>query len=345
MTNGVGVGVGIVGCGGMGAWHARNLAVQPGIEVRAVADAAPEVAARVAEAVGARVVDGLDVVTADDVDAVVIASPDDTHATFAVATVEAGKRCLLEKPLAHTIDEARAILAAEVAAGRRLIRVGFMRELDPAHMELAAVVAELGRVTRVRCVHRNVDAQPREVDAIFSQSLVHDFHTIRWLTGREPARITVRAVTRDDGFRDMLVVVELDDGSLATVDFEDHAFAYEVLVEVTATGGMASTLPHSLVRIRRDGTESIAVGADWFDRFEDAYRIEIEEWARTLRDGTVAGPSVWDGYAAQAAAHAAEVALVSGSPAGVHLPDRPALYRDDDDGARHLPGTEEREAR
>ncbi len=320
------IGVGVVGCGGMGAWHAGNLAAQRSVEVRAVADAVPENAERVARAVGARVLDGMAVVADDDIDAVVIASPDDTHADYAVAAIEAGKPCLCEKPLGETLDQARTVLDAERAAGRRLVRVAFMRELDPAHAQLAAAVDGLGRITRVRCVHRNVETRRRSIELVLSQSLVHDFHTIRWLTGREPARVSAHVVTRDDGFRDMLVVTELDDGSLGTIDFEDGAFAYEVQVEVTATGGMAATLPHPRVLTRRQGAECRSVGADWFARFEDAYRIEIEDWVADLRAGTTGGPSVWDGYAAQAAVHAAGVAVLSGAPAPVELPDCPTLY-------------------
>jgi myo-inositol 2-dehydrogenase/D-chiro-inositol 1-dehydrogenase len=318
--------VGVIGCGGMGSWHAHNLVAQPGVDVVAAADAVPAAAQQVADALGARVMDGLDLVAADDIDAVLIASSDETHPVFATATIAAGKPCFLEKPLGTTIDQAQEVLDAEVAAGRILTRVGFMRELDPAHAQLAAALETLGPVTRVRSVHRNVDAAPREVGLLFSQSMVHDIHTIRWLTGEEFRRISAHVVSREDGFRDVLLVGELTNGAIGLIDFEDQAFAYEVQVEVTAVGGMAATLPHPRAVLRHRASERMEVGVDWFARFEDAYRLEIEEWCRTLLDGTTAGPTVWDGYAAQVVARAGEIAMISGAPADVSLPPRPALY-------------------
>ena len=323
--------VGVIGCGGMGTWHAHNLAAQPGVTVVAAADAVPDAAQGVADALGAEVMDGMAICSSSDIDAVLIASSDDTHAQFAVAAIEAGKACFLEKPLGATLDQAQQVLDAEVAAGRRLTRVGFMRELDPAHVQVADAVAGLGQITRVRCVHRNVDAAPRDVDLLFAQSLIHDIHTIRWLTGEEIRRVTVHVVPRDDGFRDILLVAELANGAIGTIDFEDRAFAYEVQVEVTAAGGMAATLPHPRAVVRTDASEQLRVGTDWFARFEEAYRIEIEEWCREVRagmvdDGSFSGPTVWDGYAAQVVARAGEVAIFSGAPADVVLPTKPEIY-------------------
>ncbi|MDH3754512.1 MAG: Gfo/Idh/MocA family oxidoreductase [Acidimicrobiia bacterium] len=322
------IGVGLIGCGGMGSWHAGNLAAQPGLAVVAVADAVPAAAASLASSLGARVQDGLELIGSDDVDAVLIASSDETHARFAVAAIEVGKPCLCEKPLGTTIEQARAVLDAEVAAGRRLVRVGFMRELDPAHAQVASALAGLGPITKVRCVHRNVDDEHRSVEALFAQSLVHDIHTIRWLTGAEFERVTVHVVSRGDGFHDLLLVGELTSGGLGTIEFEDHGFAYEVQVEVTAEGGMASTLPHPRVITRAGAIEALSIGTDWFARFEEAYRVEIEDWARCLGDGTFGGPTVWDGFVAQMVARAGELAMESDAVVAVELPARPSLYGD-----------------
>lgn len=320
------IGVAVIGCGGMGAWHAGNLATQPGIDVVAVADVDETAAATVARSVGARIETGESLVHSDDVDAVLIASSDATHIDYAVPTIEAGKPCFLEKPIGATVEEARSVLDAEVDGGRILTRLGFMRELDPAHEQIAAAVSELGEITRVRSVHRNVDSALRSVDVIFAQSIVHDIHTIRWLTGAEFRRVTVHVASRRDGFRDVMLVGELSDGAIGVIDFEDQAFGYEVHVEVTAERGMAATLPHPRSVTRTDARESLAVGTGWFVRFEEAYRREIEEWCRCLRAGTVAGPTLWDGYAAQVVARAGEVAMQSGVPVDVDQPRRPDLY-------------------
>lgn len=271
--------------------------------------------------------DGDALVVADDVDAVLIASSDDTHARFASAAIAAGKPVFLEKPLGATLDQAEQILNAELAADRRLVRVGFMRELDPAHAQVAAALSDLGRITRVRSVHRNVDPAVRSVEDLFAQSLIHDIHTIRWLSGTEVSAVRVHVMTRPDGFRDVLMICTLASGAIGLVDFEDQGFAYEVQVEVTAQGGMATTVPHPRAAVKRAGQESLPVGVDWFSRFEEAYRLEIEEWAETLRSGVPSGPTVWDGYAAQVVADAAISAIRTDAEVSVMLPSIPALYR------------------
>ncbi|MCP3936412.1 MAG: Gfo/Idh/MocA family oxidoreductase [Actinomycetia bacterium] len=308
----------------MGSWHAGNLAAQPGVDVVAVADVYEPSAAAVAEQTGASVMDAHAAIEAAD--AVLIASSDDTHAEFAIAAIEAGKWCLLEKPLGATLDQAQRVLDAEIASGRIHTRVGFMRELDPAHAQVAAAAAELGHLTRVRSVHRNVDGERREVGLLFAQSLIHDIHTIRWLSGREFARVTVHVAERPDGFRDVLLVGGLVGGGLGVIDFEDQAFAYEVQVEVTGELGMAATVPHPRAIIRSQATESMIVGTDWFARFQDAYRLEIEQWCADLAVGVSSGPTVWDGFAAQVVAAAGEQAMLAGQPVEVVLPARPSIY-------------------
>lgn len=327
--------VGLIGAGGMGRWHGANLRANGDAVVVAVADAVPEAAEALALAHGARVQEAQGLLAADDVDAVLIASPDETHADYAVAAIAAGKPCFCEKPLGATIEQAQSVLDAEVARGEPLVRLGFMRELDPAHVALAAELERLGPITRVRCVHRNVDTEHRDVELLFAQSMVHDIHTIRWLTGKEFATVSVHVVTRSDGFHDILVVGELHGGGLGTIEFEDHGYAYEVHVEATAERGMVTTRAHPLVATRTGAAERLDVGTDWFGRFEDAYRIEIDDWVRSIRDGEWRGPTVWDGYVAQVVVRAAETALASGSPAPVVLPIRPGLYG-------HHPGEEAR---
>ena len=88
---------------------------------------------------GATVFDnGMDLITSDQVDAVLMASIGETHAAFMLACIAAGKPVLCEKPLAPTMPECVQILEAEVAFGKRLVMVGFMRRFDPGYREVKA---------------------------------------------------------------------------------------------------------------------------------------------------------------------------------------------------------------
>ncbi|MGH3758066.1 Gfo/Idh/MocA family protein, partial [Actinophytocola sp.] len=92
--------IGVVGTGTMGAAYAAAFAEHPGAEVVAVASRTGESARRVSERVGCRALGSADELVADpEVDAVVVATPDDLHASIAVAAARAGKAVLVEKPL------------------------------------------------------------------------------------------------------------------------------------------------------------------------------------------------------------------------------------------------------
>lgn len=321
------IGVGVIGCGGMGSWHADNVARQPGLSVVACADVVTSSAVAVADRLGARTEDADALILDDDVDAVLIASSDDSHARYATAAIAAGKPTYLEKPLGATLAQAKEILDGELAAGQKFVRVGFMRELDPAHAQVAAELGQLGPITRVRSVHRNVDQTVRSVEDLFAQSLIHDIHTIRWLSGQEVSAVRVHVMERSDGYRDVLMVCPLVSGAVGLIDFEDQGFAYEVQVEVTAEAGMATTVAHPRAITKRDGRETIGVGVDWFSRFEEAYRLVIEQWALSIQTGEFTGPTVWDGYAAQVVADTAIESIRTDTEVPVNLPPIPDLYR------------------
>jgi len=128
----------------MGSFHAHTLAALAGVEVVAVADPYEPNRARVADALGCEAIaEPIILACRDDLDGVVIASPDDTHPELAVAALEAGAFVLCEKPLASTAAAARCVVDAEVAFGQRRIQMGFMREYDPAHRQLAQAIAAI----------------------------------------------------------------------------------------------------------------------------------------------------------------------------------------------------------
>ena len=150
--------VGVVGTGGMGGRHARNLEHRvSGAEVVAIMDLDRERAGAVAaECGGARVFgSGPDLIGDPKVEAVLIASPDPTHADLAVACIEAGKPVLCEKPLGVDIEDAKRVLDAEVAGGRKLVQVGLMRTFDPQHAALKRAIdaGEIGRPLLFRGIH------------------------------------------------------------------------------------------------------------------------------------------------------------------------------------------------
>jgi predicted dehydrogenase len=101
--------------------------------------------------------DWRELVAADDIDVVDICTPGDSHCEIAVAALAAGKHVLCEKPLANTVEEARAMVAAAETARAAGIRsmAGFNYRRVPAVAFLRQLIAggRLGTVRHVRAVY------------------------------------------------------------------------------------------------------------------------------------------------------------------------------------------------
>ena len=98
----------------------------------------------------------------DDVDLVDVCTPGSSHAEISIAALEAGKHVLCEKPLANTVDEARAMAAAAERAAGAGVRamVGFNFRRVPA-VALARALIAAGRLGALRHVRGVVPGQPR----------------------------------------------------------------------------------------------------------------------------------------------------------------------------------------
>lgn len=318
--------VAVVGAGGMGRFHADTLAALPGVELAAIADPYPHPDLDSHAANGVEITTDVDATVAAGWDGVVIASPDDTHATFTLAALDAGSRVLCEKPLSHDLAGARAVIDKELELGERRVQVGFMREVDPAHSMLADRLPELGELHYLRCTHRNTNADARPPATVLVQSLIHDIHTVHWLGGKV-LDVDARAVPRPGGLLHVLLVLRLESGATASVEFSDDGYAYDVEVEVTGANGMAMTSAPQRPRLRIDGDYRTPIGTDWFGWFADAYRIQDGQWVESLSTSTAIGPSAADGLAAQLVAEAALMSIAENRSVVVDEFDVPGLYR------------------
>jgi len=206
----------ILGAGFMGSAHAANYKALGGrVRVKWVASRTLERAARVADTAGAEATTDLDVAVRDpEVDAVDICLPTSLHRTAAERAFEAGKHVFLEKPLALTLEDADAILAAAERAGRTLM-VGLVLRFWPEYVELERRIAggALGRPLAVSTQRLSPPADWNQWMADRSQSggtavdlMIHDFDQMNWLLGRprsvyacEPARGHVQALVEYEG--------------------------------------------------------------------------------------------------------------------------------------------------
>ncbi|MFJ6791021.1 Gfo/Idh/MocA family protein [Streptomyces angustmyceticus] len=120
----------------------------PGTELVAVAGRSPERAQRFADRFGCAASATEALLERDDIDAVYISLPPSLHGEWAARALHAGKHVLVEKPIATTAAEARAVVA--LAEDRDLVlRENFMFLHHPQHDAVAALIAE-GRLGGLR---------------------------------------------------------------------------------------------------------------------------------------------------------------------------------------------------
>lgn len=124
--------VGVIGAGSIAACHLQAYAANPDVEIVAVSDINAERARAVADRFGAErsYADAHELLAQDDIDGVSVCTWNDSHATWAIAAIQAGKHVLVEKPLARTVTEATAIQQA-AEGGDRVVQVGFVRRHSP----------------------------------------------------------------------------------------------------------------------------------------------------------------------------------------------------------------------
>ena len=307
-----------------------------GATLAAVSD--PDLArmADVAERFGARTVpDPLALIGDADVDAVIIAAPDASHKSFTLACLDAGKPVLCEKPLAPTTPECLEVIDREVALGRRLVTVGYMRRFDPGYVAMKRRLdsGELGAALMFHCIHRNkTAAYAAMASAHIANSAVHEIDIARFVLGHEVRRATA-LLPRKTSLAPMqdpqILLLEMDDGAIVDVEiFLNAQYGYDVRAELVCERGTVSLSPPHDTILREDRSESFGFPDDWRPRFVRAYEAELQAWIAAIATGTTVGASAWDGYVATAVAEAGVASLTSGgTPTDVKLVSRPALYR------------------
>src|SRR5690242_21154993 len=345
--------VGVIGVGMIGQDHIRRITqVLTGGSVTAVSDVDAARAGQVAAGLPGAIThpSAQELVADDNVDAILIASWGAAHEEQVLAAIAAGKPVFCEKPLAPSSAACLRIMDAEVAAGRRLVQVGFMRRYDAGYLAMKAALDDggLGAPLLMHCAHRNpsVPDYGFTTDMIISDSSVHEMDIVRWLFGEE---ITAAAALRPrrsrqapDGLHDPLnLLLEMAGGALVDDElFVSARYGYDVRGEIVCETGTVTLADTSEVTVRTQNRRSVVPGGrppdappagdrvpvDWHDRFIRAYDIELQDWLNAVAAGTSTGPTAWDGYAAAAVTDAALEALRTGQRTPVTMAERPDFY-------------------
>lgn len=330
--------IGVIGTGAIGEDHIRRLTdVITGAKVVALSDINVDKAKSIADKYSAKFyATGQEVIESPEVDAIVIASWDPTHAQYVVASIKAGKFVLCEKPLATSAEDCNKIVETEIAGGKQLVQVGFMRRFDRGYRQIKAVIekGKIGEPLMLHCVHRNRIPGPNHTTEMnIKNSVIHEIDVLRWLLGEEYKTAQVlmpkSSSLAQDGLRDpQIVLLETQSGVRIDIEsFVNCQYGYDVQCEVVGETGTVRLPDPSNILMRFQGERSYEIFPDWSDRFIEAYDIEFRQWVDAVKQGIVEGPTAWDGYVACVTADACTEAREKGTIVPITMPDRPSFYK------------------
>ncbi|XID95688.1 inositol 2-dehydrogenase [Paenibacillaceae bacterium WGS1546] len=325
--------IGIIGAGRIGKIHADNIGRHPRAEIAAICDLFAD--DRLAEWAQER---GIPLVTKDServlndpgIDAVFICSTTDTHVPLIKKAAAQGKHIFCEKPLSMDIGLTAEALEAVRIAGVKL-QIGFNRRFDHNYKRIRGHVLSgaVGDVELVKITSRDPAPPPEEYirnsGGMFMDMMIHDFDMARYLSGLEVEEVYAQGgVLIDPVFGKhgdvdtAIVTLRFEGGALGVVDCSRRAaYGYDQRAEVFGSKGAAVSAndrPNTAVLSTAEGVWSEKPLYFFLERYEAAYREEIERFVDCLLGGDEVPVTGRDGAAAEKIALAAKLSLKANRP-------------------------------
>lgn len=277
-----------------------------------------------------------DAITANAMDAVLIATPGQFHEPVLIPAIAAGLPILCEKPLAPDAEISLRIVEAEIAAGKQLVQVGFMRRFDAEYAALRDLIASKskGELLGLHCKHRNPSVPDSYFnDMLIFDSVVHEIDVVRFLADSPIKSVEVKHFKRNSkspaGLQEpILVLLETESEVLATVEMNvSVGFGYQVKTEALFESGIADIGRASGMEVTYEGQLLTQEHVTFKTRFAAAYDSQIQRWVNAVEKATIDGPSAWDGYLAAAAVEAGLEALKTGTKVQAKYVAKPSFYK------------------
>ena len=323
----------LLGAGRIGQVHARTIRGMETATVTAVSDFFPETAQALADTLGAEVRENDAIMASDDVDAVVIGTPTDTHFDLIMAAAKAGKAIFCEKPVDMSADRIRELIAVVEDTGVPFM-TAFNRRFDPSFANVQARIeaGEVGDVEMVTILSRDPSPPPlsyiKSSGGIFRDMMIHDLDMARFLLGEDAVEVVaygsalVDPAIGEAGDVDTAgVMLKTASGKICQISNSRRAsYGYDQRIEVHGAKGMLRAENHleNTVEVATEAGYRRAPTLNFFlERYESAYRREMEHFVACLNDGVAVTPTIHDGLKAQVMADAATISCQTGKPVAI----------------------------
>ena len=211
-----------------------------------------------------------------------------------------------------------------------------MRRFDPEYKQLRGLVdsGEAGELLMLRCAHRNPSVPDSYTqESLINDSVVHEFDVVPWLAESPIVALEVKHARRNsltpERLREpILVLMELANGVLVDLEMNVSVqFGYQVTTEAVFDSGIARIGESNGLQLWHQGRSGVTEHADFTTRFATAYDAQVQAWVDAAKQGSIAGPSAWDGYRVAVACQEGVASLIEGGRRTLNIPDTPAFYR------------------
>jgi predicted dehydrogenase len=262
--------IGIVGAGIIARTHAAAVQLLPHARLTGVMDHGSGKGQLIAPDTDTRGADDIDLFLArDDIDVITIATPSGTHMEIAVKAAEAGKHCMVEKPLDITLERIDRMIAAHEQAGTLLGAIFNARYSQTAQLVKQAVDAgRFGRLTFASALGPWWREQSYYDDsywkgawaldgggALMNQG-IHSIDLLQWLVGSPVKRLSGHIATLAHDR------IEVEDTGSASLEF-----AHGALGTIACTTSMWPGHHRTITLAGTDGTAVLAEGNLLFWQF------------------------------------------------------------------------------
>jgi myo-inositol 2-dehydrogenase/D-chiro-inositol 1-dehydrogenase len=321
--------IGVIGVGRIGALHVATLRGLAEVESVIVTDADLDHAARIAAQFETELAGDVDDLLNRGLDGVLIATATASHPEMIRRGVAQGLPVFCEKPVAPDASGTRDVIRETKDA---TVQIGFQRRFDAGYRNARDLARQgnLGWLHTIRSTTLDPAPPPPGYipgsGGIFRDCAVHDFDSIRWVTGHEVTSVYATGANRGEQFfRDAgdvdtaSALLTMDDGTIALVSCTRYnAAGYDVRLELLGSrGSVAAGLDDRTPLRSAEPDATFPAGPPYHqfvDRFKDAYTAELAAFVDVVAGRATSPCTPDDALEAFCIAEAAELSRLRNGP-------------------------------